>query len=196
MVRWPRAKTAISACNACAQRSLESAQNVDSDKTNAQGQAKGNAEKGVSAQAAKPPKDCSKLSGPEKDKCIQATPAGPVEMDTGEKSKGKSETAKERDRMKDQSSNDNAAPAQSGNSVGRPNDGKEGAATGQGDPNGAMSGGKIPEQSKARSVIPSNVRRPAKRNRCANRARMRIANLPIPERRPPRLTSKRSNATL
>ena len=127
---------------------IASAQNVDSDKTNAQGQAKGNAEKGVSAQAAKPPKDCSKLSGPEKDKCVQATPAGPVEMDTGEKSKGKSETAKERDRMKDQSSNDNAAPAQSGNSVGRPNEGKEGAATGQGDPNGAVSGSQIPEQSK------------------------------------------------
>jgi hypothetical protein len=124
------------------------AQNVDSDKTNAQGQAKGTAVKGVSAQTAKPPKDCSKLSGPEKDKCIQATPAGPVEMDTGEKSKGKSETAQERDRVKDQSSNDNAAPAQSGNSVGRPNDGKEGAATGQGDPNGTVSGSKIPEQSK------------------------------------------------
>jgi hypothetical protein len=127
---------------------IASAQNVDSDKTNAQGQAKGTAVKGVSAQTAKPPKDCSKLSGPEKDKCIQATPAGPVEMDTGEKSKGKSETAQERDRVKDQSSNDNAAPAQSGNSVGRPNDGKEGAATGQGDPNGTVSGSKIPEQSK------------------------------------------------
>jgi hypothetical protein len=127
---------------------IASAQNVDSDKTTTQGQAKGNPEKGVSAQAAKPPKDCSKLSGPEKDKCTQATPGGPVEMDTGEKSKGKSETAKERDRMKDQTSNDNAAPAQSGNSVGRPNDGKEGAATGQGNPNGPVSGSKIPEQSK------------------------------------------------
>ena len=110
---------------------IASAQNVDSDKTNAQGQAKGNAEKGVSAQAAGAPKDCTKLSGPEKDKCIQATPAGPVEMDTGEKSTGKSEIAKERDRMKDQSSNDNAAPAQSADSLGRPNDGKKGAATGQ-----------------------------------------------------------------
>jgi len=127
---------------------IASAQNVDSDKTNAQGEAKGNAEKGVSTQAAKPPKDCSKLSGPEKDKCIQATPAGPVEMDTGDKSKGKSETAKERDRMKDQSSNDNAAPAQSADSLGRPNDGKKGAATGQGDPNEAVSSSKIPEQSK------------------------------------------------
>ena len=127
---------------------IASAQNVDSDKTNAQGQAKETAEKGVSAQAAKRPKDCSKLSGPEKDKCIQATPAGPVEMDTGDKSKGKSETAKERDRINDQSSNDNAAPAQSADSLGRPNDGKEGAATGQGDPNGAVSGSKIPEQSK------------------------------------------------
>ncbi len=127
------------------------AQNVDSDKGNAQGQAKGNSDQGVSGQAAKPPKDCSKLSGPEKDKCIQATPAGPVEMDTGEKSKGKSSTAKERDREKEQSSSDNAAPAQSSNSVGRPNEGKEGAATGQGNPSGAdqgVRGDKIPEQSK------------------------------------------------
>jgi hypothetical protein len=127
---------------------IASAQNVDSDKTNTQDQAKGDAEKGLSAQAAKPPTDCSKLSGPEKDKCIQATPAGPVEMDSGDKSKGKSETAKERDRMKDQSSTDNAAPAQSADSLGRPNDGKKGAATGQGDPNGAVSSSAIPEQSK------------------------------------------------
>src|SRR5215510_12269017 len=110
---------------------IASAQNVDSDKTNSQGQAKGNAEQGVSAQAAGAPKDCAELSGPEKDKCVQATPAGPVEMDTGEKSTDKSEIAKERDRMEHQGSNDNAAPAQSADSLGRPNDSKKGAATGQ-----------------------------------------------------------------
>ena len=45
-------------------------------------------------------KSCDELSGKEKDKCIQATPAGPVVMTTGEKKKGKSEIAKDRDRAK------------------------------------------------------------------------------------------------
>jgi hypothetical protein len=40
--------------------------------------------------------DCSKLTGKEYDKCIQATPAGPVDMKTGEKNKEKSEVVKER----------------------------------------------------------------------------------------------------
>ena len=54
------------------------------------------------------PKKCSELSGKEKDKCIQATPAGPVDMKSGEKGKGKSEVAKDRDRAKaeDQAASD------------------------------------------------------------------------------------------
>jgi len=46
------------------------------------------------------PQDCSKLSGKKKDECVQATPAGPVDMKTGKQEKGKSEIAKDRDRKK------------------------------------------------------------------------------------------------
>src|SRR4051812_37563989 len=70
---------------------------------------------------AKPiPADCSKLSGQEKDKCTQATPAGPVEMQTGAQKKGKSEIAKDRDRAKEESQAGSDAPAQSGDTVGQP----------------------------------------------------------------------------
>lgn len=43
-------------------------------------------------------KDCAELSGKKKDKCVQATPAGPVVMTTGKQKKGKSEIAKDRER--------------------------------------------------------------------------------------------------
>lgn len=45
-------------------------------------------------------KDCAELSGKKKDKCVQATPAGPVNMTTGKQKKGQSQIAKSRDRGK------------------------------------------------------------------------------------------------
>jgi len=74
------------------------------------------------------PKDCSNLSGKEKDKCIQATPAGPVDAQTGEQRKGRSDIAKERDRQKEQHQPETNAPAQSNEAVGRP---AEESTTGQ-----------------------------------------------------------------
>jgi hypothetical protein len=74
------------------------------------------------------PKDCSMLSGAEKDKCIQATPAGPVEMQTGEKRKGQSDIAKERDREKEAQQGGTDAPAQNNAAVGGP---EERSTTGQ-----------------------------------------------------------------
>jgi hypothetical protein len=62
--------------------------------------------------------DCSKLSGKEHDQCIQATPAGPVDMKTGEKNKAKSEAAAERDQ--DKAAADSGIPAQSKDTVGHP----------------------------------------------------------------------------
>jgi len=73
------------------------------------------------------PEDCSKLSGKEKDKCTQATPAGPVDMQTGAQHKGKSEMAKDRDRAKEDQAGANA-PAQANDTVGHPG---ERAATGE-----------------------------------------------------------------
>ena len=97
---------------------------------------------------AKPtPKDCAKLGGKEKDKCVQATPAGPVEMQTGAQKKGKSEIAKDRDRAKDQDQAN--APAQGNDAVGQPS-GR--SATGEaqtGTTGGNTPSGKTPaEQSK------------------------------------------------
>jgi hypothetical protein len=66
------------------------------------------------------PQDCSKLSGKEKDKCVQATPAGPVEMQTGAQKKGKSEIAKDRDRESEENQTGTNAPAQGNDAVGRP----------------------------------------------------------------------------
>jgi hypothetical protein len=63
-------------------------------------------------------KDCSKLSGKEHDECIQATPAGPVDMRTGEKNKAKSEAAAEREQEK--AVTDSQIPAQSRDTVGHP----------------------------------------------------------------------------
>src|SRR5260221_1993813 len=63
------------------------------------------------------PKDCSKLSGKEKDKCVQATPSGPVEMQTGAQKKGKSEIAKDRD-AKEESQAGTNAPGQGNDAVG------------------------------------------------------------------------------
>jgi len=79
------------------------AQNVNSEnKTNPQA---------VDAKRAGMPKDCSKLTGKEKDRCIQATPVGPVDVQTGDQSKGKSGSAKERDRMKSDTQAGAGAPA-------------------------------------------------------------------------------------
>ena len=74
------------------------------------------------------PKDCSKMSGKEKDKCVQATPAGPVDMQTGAQKKGKSEIAKDRDRAKEENQTDANAPEQGNDAVGRPS---ERSATGE-----------------------------------------------------------------
>src|SRR3954464_10456465 len=73
-------------------------------------------------------KDCSKLSGKEKDKCTQATPAGPVDMQTGAQQKGKSDVAKERDRDNQGTQAATDAPAQSNSAVGNP---EERSTTGQ-----------------------------------------------------------------
>jgi len=161
------------------------AQNVDSDKDKArmqdqatqdkeqaakpssssqqQGQSNTDREKNTadaaqpgSAQAAKTPQDCSKLSGKEKDKCLQATPAGTVDMSTGQGSKAKSETVKERDREKAENPAESGIPAQSNSSVGHP---AEQGTTGRGQPDGAkndqtgqsdktQTGKDIPAQSK------------------------------------------------
>ena len=93
------------------------------------------------------PQDCSKLSGKEKDKCIQATPAGPVDMQTGAQKKGKSEIAKDRDRAKEDQSGANA-PAQANDTVGRPGERAASgeAQTGAGDNTSASK--TPPEQSK------------------------------------------------
>lgn len=74
------------------------------------------------------PNDCSKLSGKEKDKCTQATPAGPVDMQTGAQHKGKSEMAKDRDRAKEENQPGSNAPAQGNDAVGHP---AERSATGE-----------------------------------------------------------------
>jgi len=92
------------------------------------------------------PKDCSKLSGKDKDKCVQATPAGPVDMQTGTQKKGKSEIAKDRDNAKEE--NQAEAPAQGSDAVGRPS---ERSATGEaqtGANAGNSSGNPVPPQSK------------------------------------------------
>jgi hypothetical protein len=100
---------------------------------------------------AKPtPKDCAKLGGKEKDKCIQATPAGPVDMQTGAQKKGKSEIAKDRDQAKEKADNQAGtdAPAQGNDAVGHP---AERSATGEaqtGANKDNTSSGKTPAQSK------------------------------------------------
>lgn len=74
------------------------------------------------------PQDCSKLSGKEKDKCVQATPAGPVDMQSGTQKKGKSEIAKDRDQQKEQTQGTADAPAQANDAIGQP---KERSTTGE-----------------------------------------------------------------
>jgi hypothetical protein len=74
------------------------------------------------------PQDCSKLSGKEKDKCVQATPAGPVDMQSGARKKGESEIAKDRDQQKEETQGTANAPAQANDAIGQP---KERSATGQ-----------------------------------------------------------------
>ena len=103
-----------------------SVQGADQDNQTSQGQS--NSGKRDSAQAQK---DCSKLSGKEKDKCTQATPAGPVDMQTGAQKKGKSDIAKDRDRENRENQGTQAgtdAPAQSNSAVGNP---EERSPTGQ-----------------------------------------------------------------
>jgi hypothetical protein len=93
------------------------------------------------------PEDCSKLSGKEKDKCVQATPAGPVDMQTGAQKKGKSEIAKDRDNANEE--NQAEAPAQGNDAVGRPS---ERSATGEAqtgaNAGNSSSGNPTPPQSK------------------------------------------------
>ena len=95
------------------------------------------------------PQDCAKLSGKEKDKCIQATPSGPVDMQTGTQKKGKSEIAKDRDRENEENQAGTNAPAQGNDAVGHPS---ERSATGEaqtGATGGNTPSGKpLPEQSK------------------------------------------------
>jgi hypothetical protein len=85
-----------------------------------------------SPQSANTSQDCAKMSGKDKDKCIQATPAGAVNTNTGEGNKVKSETAKDRDRATAESQTDgnaNNIPAQSNDTVGHP---EERTPTGEG----------------------------------------------------------------
>jgi len=93
------------------------------------------------------PQDCAKLSGKEKDKCVQATPAGPVDMQTGEQKKGKSEIAKDRDNASEE--NQANAPAQGNDAIGNP---AERSSTGEAqtgtDKDKTSSGKPTPEQSK------------------------------------------------
>ena len=65
-------------------------------------------------------KDCAALSGKQYDECIQATPAGPADLRTGEGSKAKSEVAVERQEQKAQEDGGNAVPSQSKDTVGHP----------------------------------------------------------------------------
>jgi hypothetical protein len=111
---------------------------------------------------AKPtPKDCAKLGGKEKDKCIQATPAGPVDMQTGAQKKGKSEIAKDRDQAKEKADNQAGtdAPAQGNDAVGHP---AERSATGEaqtGTTGGNSPSGKTPAEQSKDSVGHPNKRR-------------------------------------
>ena len=73
-------------------------------------------------------KDCDALSGKEYDECIQATPAGPADLRTGEGSKAKSEVAVERQEEKAESVGE-GVPKQSQDSLGHP---EEAGTTGQG----------------------------------------------------------------
>ena len=93
------------------------------------------------------PKDCAKLSGKEKDKCVQATPAGPVDLQTGTQKKGKSEIAKDRDRAKEKEESQANAPTQGNDAVGQPS---ERSATGEAQTGttGGNTGTTPPEQSK------------------------------------------------
>ena len=94
------------------------------------------------------PQDCSKLSGKEKDKCVQATPAGPVDMQTGAQKKGKSEIAKDRDSANEENQAGANAPTQGNDAVGQP---AERSTTGEaqtGARDSTSSGKPSPEQSK------------------------------------------------
>jgi hypothetical protein len=141
------------------------AQNVDSDKDKARGQDQATQQKEQAAkpssssqqsgqstgstQAAKTPQDCSKLSGKEKDKCLQATPAGTVDMSTGEGNKAKSETAKDRDREKAENPSESGIPAQSNSSVGHPN---EQGTTGRGQPDALKNQTGQPDQQTGKDI--------------------------------------------
>jgi len=74
-------------------------------------------------------KDCAALTGKEYDQCIQATPAGPVDLRTGEGSTEKSELAVERKEAQTQESVGEGVPAQSLDSLGHP---EQAGTTGEG----------------------------------------------------------------
>jgi hypothetical protein len=132
---------------------VATAQNVDSDKSTAQGQDKTMQDKGQSANpsAAGEPRDCAKLSGKERDQCIQATPAGPLDVQTGQENERKSATAKERDQSATDTQPGNDAPAQSNSSIGKPDQksptgqAQTGAGGQKGQPQAAPS---VPDQTK------------------------------------------------
>lgn len=73
-------------------------------------------------------KDCAALSGKQYDECIQATPAGPADLRTGEGSKAKSEIAVERQEQKAQEHGGESVPSQSKDTVGHP---EEAGTTGE-----------------------------------------------------------------
>jgi|KBSMisStandDraft_5_1062788.scaffolds.fasta_scaffold756726_1 hypothetical protein len=129
------------------------AQNVDSDKSTAQGQEKTMRDKGAhaSTRSAAEPKDCAKLSGKDRDQCIQATPAGPLDVQSGQESEHKSATAKERDQSAADTQPGSDAPAQSNSSVGKPD---QKSPTGQAQTGAraqkgqAQTGQNVPDQTK------------------------------------------------
>ncbi len=151
------------------------AQNVDSDKDKAQGQDKLMRDKEQGAkhdstkpqqgqvstdkrkakptmaqpQSAKASRDCANANGKEKEKCIQVTPAGTVDMRTGEKSQAKSADAKERDRENADKKPNTNAPAQSSSAVGHP---QKKSTTGEGQ---TADGVKNTDQSQSAKNLPA-----------------------------------------
>jgi len=90
-----------------------------------------NADQDEARTHARAERDCSKLSDKERDQCLQATPAGPVDTETGQGNKSKSDIAKERDREKAESAAASDIPVQSQDTVGHPDAVKP---TGEGQP--------------------------------------------------------------
>ena len=149
----PKLLTALIAVGFSVGLNAATAQNVDSDKSTAQGENKIMQEKGQSAgrSSASRPQDCAKLSGKDRDQCIQATPAGPLDVQTGQENEHKSASAKERDQSVTETQPGNDAPAQSNSSVGKPDQRSTTgqAQTGAGAQKGqAQTGQNVPDQTK------------------------------------------------